>query len=176
MAVRLRTGDLFCVATKGIKARAIRLVTKWKSRDGRAVYNHAGMVAHPSGVTFEALGTIRLSHINDYQGNNILIVRPKVNLKRHPLQRAHKVNAFQKIYEAHNKQWYPWHRIPMMLLRPLARRHIPGFPLVCSELTAKYEVLLGTRDWAYAGITPDDLADIWHVSYCYDVLYEDAWR
>ena len=148
MKIELQRGDLFCVEGIGTISKLI----KWRTG---GVFSHAGIIVDSEGNTFEALNRLDHFHINRYEGKNIFIVRPLVDIVL--------IDEAIKILE---KKWdgtiYPYWRLVSHLIGwPFDKIHPINIP-VCSESVAYDEYLVGVRAidniW---GINPDDLADRW---------------
>lgn len=166
-------GDIFCAETPWLIGRWITVVSGWLSRDGAAEHGHAGIIINAKGDTIEALTTVRTRNIyKDFTGKRILIARPIKDLNGQPLNSRLKKTCMHKIIKIHLGQWYPWWRIPLNLIPPLAKVWGDGNHLVCSEIVAKYESLLPTRHKYYMGVSPDTLADEWrHWKQQYKIIF-----
>ena len=166
MKIQLQKGDCFVVKTDGVVSGPIREIETLQDLDGQeAVYNHAGIVVDSNGTTFESLGKIDHYKIDDYRGEQILVFR--------------RVEMTDELF---NKGWdgikdldgkiYPAWRMILFMLR-IAKWFTRDFP-VCSELVFKFEFSSGLRK-AWAGYTPDNIADEVHISKYYNIKYEGIW-
>ena len=176
MRPKLKAGDVFCSQNLSAFSRVIVAAEKFWARDGVAEYGHAGIITSVSGDTFEALGTIRADHMAKYSGSKVLIARPVKTLADMPIVRFSIDAALWKVREQHEGQRYPLWRLALHLVPPSARRIGSGDYVVCSELTAKYLRLLQTHRMVPAGLNPDDLADAFKSSRCFDIVYEGEWK
>lgn len=175
----LQRGDVFvCEGNMGVVSAAIRGAQKILSRDNRADYGHAGIVTSATGTTLEALWTVRSGHLDHYAGQRILIARPARSLYRPQVDITLRTRdlAIDQIERQYLGRVYPLWRLPLHLVPWAAKYASTGRWLVCSELVAKYLVLIAARDTVYAGISPDTLADEWVCFRNFDVLYEGDWR
>ena len=174
----LQRGDVFvCQGNMGVVSAAIRTAQKVLSRDNRADYGHAGIITSATGQTLEALWTVRAGHLDHYLGQRILIARPARSLYRPQVDISLRTRdlAIDQIERQYLGRVYPLWRLPLHLVPWLAKYASTGRWLVCSELVAKYLVLIAARDTVYAGISPDTLADEWVCFKNFDVLYEGQW-
>ena len=174
----LQRGDVFVVeGNMGMVSAAIRGAQKILSRDNRADYGHAGIITSATGTTVEALWTVRHGHLDHYLGQRILIARPTgtVFRPREPVSLRTRDQALDLVEAQYLGRIYPLWRLPLHLVPWLAKYAATGRWLVCSELVAKYLVLIAARDTVYAGIAPDTLADEWVCFRNFEVLYEGQW-
>lgn len=175
----LQRGDVFvCQGNMGVVSAAIRTAQKVLSRDNRADYGHAGIVTSATGATLEALWTVRAGRLDDYAGQRVLIARPARSLYRPQADISLRTRdlAIDQIERQYLGRVYPLWRLPLHLVPWAAKYASTGRWLVCSELVAKYLVLIAARDTVYAGISPDTLADEWVCFRNFDVLYEGDWQ
>jgi hypothetical protein len=152
---------------------AINFVQKAKAVDNHSEYSHTGIITGADGATLEALWSVKSQNLWEaYAGNQILIVR-NVNMLE-PVYAA----GIEKIRK-HIGQWYPVHRLLLHLIG--AAKWIHWDRLVCSELTAKFEVgcseYLGPDRTSgflrnYYGVNPDNLVDRWLISRYYTIVFE----
>lgn len=169
----LRPGDEFATRNPMALGAIINFVQRAKSVDNEATYSHTGIIISDEGATLEALWTIKSQNIWDaYKGQQVLIVR---NEHMSPWVFA---AGYRKIRK-HIGQWYPAHRLVLHLLG--VAKWIHWGRVVCSELTAKFEVgcaeYLGQdypsgflRTWY--GVNPDDLTDRWRIGRCFNIVFE----
>lgn len=173
----LKAGDLFCVNSAGPLSTAIKVVERVHAVDNEASYGHAGIVISPDGATFEALARIGIYHLDRYLGQQILIARPVYRLDTTRIKSNDRLVALNQVMKRHKGKLYPFWRIPLFLLPPLAKYLSAGGRfLVCSELNAYYESLLDTISGPYTGRMPDDLADRWRTSWTHKIIYQGLWQ
>ena len=166
--VRLERGDVFTSNSGVWLSHVINWCQTIWSRDNRAVYHHAGVITGPHGGTFEALWTTRYGNLmTEHDGARLLIARPFVATDV-------KNAALDSLISQHLGQWYPWWRLGLHILGPLAKWGVVE-RLVCSELVAKYLYMTGVRHNVYRGTSPDTLADELKTWRCYAVVYEGTW-
>ena len=164
MKVQVQKGDLFCVSSAGIISRMIIAVEWFHSKDGRAHFGHAGIVTDDKGGTLEALWTVKHAHLDRYRGQRMFVVRPLRQLNRGEITPTLVDRALEEIEREYLGRIYPVWRIPLHLVPPLAKwLSWKRKNLVCSELVARYERLIGVRDSISTGINPDDLDDRWRL-------------
>jgi len=168
----LRPGDEFATKNPMALGRLINFAQKVKAFDNDSRYTHSGIIIDQQGATLEALWTVRTQNIWEaYKGERVLIVR-NVHMTLPVF-----VAGFCKV-RPHIGQWYPVHRLLLMLIGVAKWIHWKG--IVCSELAAKFEAgcaeYLGD-DEAYGfmrnhyGVNPDNLVDRWAISrYCQTVF------
>lgn len=162
----LQTGDVFVVNSESIIAGLINSVSGFNSTDGESTYNHAGVIVTDGGVTFEALRVLDYSTLKSYLGQQILIARPDATY-------TNQILAMETLAAAHRGQKYPWWRIALHIYPPFARMFsYKGKWVVCSELVAKYEYLLGLRGEEYTGVTPDKLSEEWKHWKDFEIVFE----
>lgn len=161
--MELRPGDYFCVRTKSWIADAIIKVQLWKSLDHEARYNHAGIIVHPDGTTFESLQKIAHYGIQGYVGCPVLIVRHKEMTPERFLLGYEEVKKWDQFA-------YPWWRLALSFFGLAKWIHPAGIP-VCSELVVEHLHHAGLVKHDGYGWTPDALADKFK-SRCYEVIYE----
>ena len=166
--MKLMPGDVFAVNSDSLLAKSINAVQWIHSRDGEAKYNHAGIILDETGQTLEALWTIRKGHMDAYRGKQVIIAR----INAVSIQKREAV--LKQLIVEHMGQWYPFWRIPLHIVPPLAKISISK-RLVCSEFDAKYEARLGVRHGQWAGTNPDTLADEWRKWRGFDILFEGEW-
>jgi len=105
--------------------------------------------------------------MTEHDGARLLIARPFVATDV-------KNAALDSLISQHLGQWYPWWRLGLHILGPLAKWGVVE-RLVCSELVAKYLYMTGVRHNVYRGTSPDTLADELKTWRCYAVVYEGTW-
>jgi len=153
----LKSGDQFGVNSDSMVSTGINIFQKIYSADGKAEYNHSGIIVSATGETFEARRKTSYYHLKDYLGKKILIARfTDLDLDKY-------LKAIKVLRADHDEVVYPAWRLVLHVFGPHVARWI-GFGkkfLVCSELVAKLEYLEGLRHSKYRGTTPDKLADEW---------------
>lgn len=162
----LRPGDVFASANPQALGRVINIVQRMYSDDGHSEYGHAGIILDSSGNTFEALWTIKRSHIEAYTGKKFLVARWK------GMNQYLFAKGFSKVV-IQEGQWYPVARLFLHLLH-LPKVHIRNRE-VCSELACHFLIAAGAvmRSGAnWFGVTPDELVDEWRISRHFDIIYE----
>lgn len=166
-------GDEFASRNPMALGSVINLAQRIKAVDDESEYTHTGIITDPHGATLESLWTVtRQSIWEAYAGEKVLIVR-NINMTPDVY-----VAGFNKIRK-HVGQWYPVHRL---LLHALGlAKWIHWDRIVCSELTAKFEVGCGEYigpDRAagfmhtYHGVNPDNLVDRWKISRYFNIVFE----
>lgn len=172
----VRLGDVFVTSNDTKLGFLIRLAEKFWAKDGKARFGHAGIILDSRGTTFEALPDgLKYSTLDEYCGSEVMITRPVQSLTHNPILRLNKAIALRKVVACHLGQKYPYWRILLHIIPPLARRISKGERLVCSELTAKYLREIGAWGEVVAGINPDDLADAFEVRDSFDVIFDGVW-
>jgi hypothetical protein len=155
---------------------AILAIEWFHSQDNEAKYGHAGIIVDSSGMTFEAKTTLRYGHISNYTGREIFITRPGIcsNEEDYKLVPQERWNcALYSLVKQHKGQIYPFWRLFLHLAPALAKfMSINGNRLVCSELVAKAEWLVGIRRGPYSGVNPDNLADRWRIGRHYRTVFK----
>jgi hypothetical protein len=164
--VTLMVGDVFGTYSGSFLAKGITAIQWFWSKDMDADYNHTGIIQGPEGRTFEALWTIREGELfEEYQGCQVIIARYT------GCDEGKKQLELDNLKRKHSGQWYPWWRLFMHVVPPLARISVFKRP-VCSELVARYLFFLGARHEHWAGTNPDTLVDEWNQWKHFDVIFE----
>jgi len=177
-APQLHPGDVFCVhGNMPVVSALIRGAEQFWSIDNEACYGHAGIVTSASGATLEALWRVRPATLEAYMGQNIIVARPLTTGTDPacPITPMAKDLAIASV-SSHLGRMYPGWRLALHLIPPLAKYLSTGRYLVCSELTAKYLQLIGSRIGPFAGVNPDTLADEWRRWKNFEVIFEGVWR
>lgn len=165
----LLAGDLFATRNPMALGVAINTVQGFWSSDGRSEYSHAGIICDATGRTFESNHHIEYGHLLKYDGKKILIAR---NLRMTP---AKAIKGWKTVKHL-NGMIYPYWRLILHLIPPLARRlHLIEIP-VCSELAAWFLHGCGLRHKNYMGTNVDTLVDEWKNYDDYDVIFEGVFR
>lgn len=150
----LQRGDVFCTKNPMMLGRAIMAIETVWSKDNNAAYSHSGIVTDPDGTTLEALWRIKGNDLNAYAGQNVIILRWDGMTE----------DAYWKGMDAISGdvgRFYPFWRLPLFIIPPLAKYFDPTNVPVCSELACKFWIGAGFAaigDWR--GQTPEDVADL----------------
>jgi hypothetical protein len=164
--LRLLKGDLFGTENPAALGIAINAAQKFHSRDNESIYTHSGIIVNSDGDTVESLWTVKMQNVFEaYAGKKIVIARYM------PLTEQ----AWEQTWwmlENHLGQKYPWWRLPLHLIPPLAKYlSFTGMP-VCSELVAKAEYYMRARHRWWTGANPDTLSDEWHTWKNFEIIFE----
>jgi hypothetical protein len=161
----IQRGDIFCTINPMLLGKMISASEKFWSKDGRAEYSHSGIMLDCS-YTFEALWTVKSQPLKTaYRGDKVLVARPKVEYGI--------INSsIGKIVRKYGGDWYPFFRLPLFLLPPVARMVHFSRKSVCSEITAEYLNLIKIIDYSWYGQNPDDIADIAKRYSGMEIVYE----
>ena len=166
-------GDAWCSSSPWFIGRWIVAVSGWLSADGQAKYGHSGIITDDKGKTLEALMRVKDRNIyDDFKGKHVVIARPVLNLDRKPILDSVKSVAVSIMIKEHLHKRYPWWRVPLNIIPPLARKLATKKYVVCSEMTAKYLWLVGSRHDQYPGTSPDRLSDEFHRWRQYEIVFE----
>jgi len=165
--IELKRGDIFCTRNPMWLGRMINAVQTFWAADNHSEYSHAGIITDPDGTTFESLWTIRHNHIDKYEGAQVLIGRHMC------INSAMFEHGWERI-RGHQGQIYPFHRLLLHIIPPVAKYVATGRFPVCSELVCKFlwEITL-VRTWA--GKNPDHVADMIKLYRGFEVVYEGMW-
>jgi hypothetical protein len=170
LPVLLQPGDVFAVTSDKWLANRINDVSKFWSDDNQSRYSHSGIIITHHGRTMEALKRLDFYYLSQYVGQPIIIARPSAPVHRCQL-------AIDLLVKEHINQAYPWWRILLHTVQPLAKLiTYKGKYVVCSELVAKYLHYLKVRHPIYTGVTPDMLADEWRRWKDFEIIYEGVWK
>lgn len=163
----LMPGDTFGTYSHKLIAHSINVIQWIWSNDSKAVYNHTGIIQNAEGKTLEAsLWTISEPNLfEESKGEQVIIARYNGCSLEKKKQELENLKAY------HLKQWYPWWRLFMHIIPPLAKVNIFKRP-VCSELTARYLYFIGARHEHWSGTRPDTLVDEWVKWKEFDILFE----
>lgn len=173
---RLQAGDVFCVTTAGPLSIVIRAIERFWAEDDKAEFGHTGIITGEDGASFEALTRVRHSTIDRYKGKHVLVARPMRSIDGAVIMRAKKIKAMKQLASEYAGKWYPFWRLLLHMIPALAKYiSYDGRFLICSELTAKYENYIGTRQGPYTGVNPDDLGDGWRSDKNYIIIHDDTW-
>lgn len=177
--IDLQPGDVFCVRGKGFVAACIRGAEWLISKDGEAIYGHAGIITSEQGDTFEALWTIRADTLNRCRGQQVIIARPTSSPNSclpTPISRVAKMLAIDAVQKQYQGRDYPLWRLPLHLIPWVAKFAATRHWLVCSEVVAFYLSMIAATGSTYTGINPDDLADMFRRWRNFDVIFEGVWE
>jgi len=165
----VQLGDEFGEFSHHTLAHGINFFQALYAKDHNAKYNHTGIIINANGDTTEALWTIGPDSLWNPNriGHRIIIVRYtgcSLEVKQKELA---------NLIAYHKGQWYPWWRMFMHIVPPLAKISLFKRP-VCSEYTARYEHFIGAGDSHWAGKRPDTLVDSWNQRSGddYQIIYE----
>lgn len=168
----IQIGDVFVVeGNMGFLSSMIRGVDWFWSPDNEASYGHAGIITNSSGDTLEALWSVRKDNISRYKDKPVLIARPTFRVSDgRGITDAERFAAVKRVEKEFLGKTYPVWRLPLMVIPPLGKFVASGNWLVCSELVAYYEYLIGARCKPYTGVYPGTLADEWRRWKNFDVI------
>jgi len=149
----LQPGDIFLTRNPMALGKAINWIQRIKSNDNESIYSHAGIITTDSGMTLEALWTIKSQNLFDaYEGSRVMIGRNTRMTKDRYIKGIKTVRPF-------TGRRYPFHRLFLHLI-PGASKYInTGRFLVCSELVDKFLFEAGIEK-QYRGRNPDNIADM----------------
>lgn len=159
--------DFFATANpSAVLGYGINAVQKWNSRDNQSRYTHAGIVINNAGDIIESLWRVKVGNLYErYAGTQVIIAR-YVELDEKAWEKA-----FLMLLD-HVNDKYPWWRLPLHVVPPLAKYlSFTGMP-VCSELVAKVEYYIGARHRWWSGTCPDTLVDEWRRWRGFEIVYE----
>lgn len=168
--IKLQRGDVFAVNSESLIANAINSVSAFWSTDGESQMNHCGIIVNEQGRTFEAKRRVDEYDLSQYIGRRMVIARLLSS-------ETNKKVALMRLYREHQGSTYPFWRIPLHLIPPLARAFsYQGKFLVCSEVVAKYEHMVGNRHKNFAGTRPDTLVDEWRKWRSTEIIFDGVFR
>lgn len=174
--IRLQAGDVFCcTGNMPVVSRLIRAIEWLWSKDNEASYGHAGIITSNMGNTIEALWTVKAARLGYYDGQKVIIARPRMTENGGYIAPSDKARALEKM-EKYLGRWYPLWRLPLHLVPPLAKLVATGNNMVCSELVARYLQEISARPGPYTGVNPDTLADEWRRWKNFTIVYEGEWQ
>lgn len=163
MKIKLEKGDVFLTRNPMMLGRMINAVQRFWSQDNKSVYSHAGVIISEEGDTFEALWTIKASHIKEYEGKDIAIYR-------HKYMTHNKFYKGMKVILGHKGKIYPFYRLALMIFPPAAK-HLSFGGIVCSEVLGKFLNGCGT-DIQWRGLTPDGSHDFMKNHRDFDLVFQ----
>lgn len=151
--ITLQRGDIFCVRGDTLLAKIILAVQAAFSTDGKAEYSHTGIIVDTSGITLEALSTIRNEHLYEkYRGFPVIIGRHQ------DMTEERFLNGMDFIQDQVGKR-YPWWRL-LMRLNPAAATHVNlTGRLDCAALACKFLKGCGLIGY-FQGMVPDTVAEM----------------
>jgi hypothetical protein len=159
-------GDVFATTNRMVLARGINAFQRFWAHDNISEYSHAGIIIDSMGNTLESNWTVERKNIfTDYKDKKVIIARPL------GLTAEKFVEAFTEI-KKHEGRWYPAYRLFFHMFPPTAKYLSFGKWLVCSELTAKWEYLIGYRHKFYAGTNVDMIVDEWRHWKNFKIIFE----
>ena len=163
----LKAGDLFATANpSAVLGRGISAIQKWNSRDNESTYTHAGIITTSGGDIIESLWRVEIGDLYQRCMGRSLIVARYTELEESNWNRT-----FVMLLEHVGKR-YPWWRLPLHIVPPLAKYlSFTGMP-VCSELVAKAEHYMGARHRWWTGTCPDTLVDEWRRWRGFEIVFE----
>jgi hypothetical protein len=152
--LKLQAGDFFCTENPMALGKAIRFIERLRDHE-KSVYSHSGIITDPTGITLEALWTVRGNHLNAYQGDQLIIGR-WVDLTS---------NGLEKGYEAISPEVdteYPFWRLVFFMTPRACQQYVStGKYAVCSELTCKFLFGAGCTDLpTWEAQDPQNVADL----------------
>lgn len=165
--IEVKAGDVFGTSNPNSNVGwGIEKIQKWNSRDNESIYTHSGVIINSEGDTIESLWTVCTQNIfEDYSTNKIIIARWD------KLTDLAWENSYQMLM-GHYGDKYPFWRLPLHIIPPLAKYlSFTGMP-VCSELVAKHLYYIGARHRWWTGTCPDTLADEWRRWKGYTIVFE----
>jgi hypothetical protein len=164
----IRPGDGFVSDNPQGLGKLINPVQRFWSADDASEYGHAGIIQNSLGLTLESLWRVDEKNLFQYYaGAEILVARPN------KASEFKKKAVISKLRKEHLGQMYPYWRLALHLIPPLAKNvSANGKFLVCSELVGKYLWQIGHRHSHYLGTNPDTLADEWVHWRNMDIVWE----
>jgi len=145
----------------------------WIAPDRKSGFSHALLVINKNGATFESgiklkgksfhrIGSQDL--FKAYDGYKMMVIRHEEMTDKKFIE------VFPKFSEEYNEMIYPYWRLPLYFIPPIARRFNVIHPVVCSELVAKFYTLIKDKDGKpfmrfHLGVYPDYLADMGDLTY-----------
>jgi len=174
MTIEIKRGDVFCSSNPSVGVGLLINAVQWLwSRDGSSTYSHSGVIISDDGQTLEALPKKVESQdfLKAYSGDMVLVARPIARKASNvPTIDTDIDNGLRDVLKQKGNI-YPWWRIPMHIIPPLAKIMIFK-RMVCSELVAYYLYKAGSRHDGYKGTNPDTLADEWRNWNNFDIIFE----
>lgn len=164
---KFKPGDIFLTRNPMWLGHAINTVQWFWSKDGQSHYSHAGIIINSAGSTYEALWRVKKSHILTYAGKQDPV--PVLIARHETMSPENFIQAFNKIRQQHDNDFYPFYRLVFHIFPPLAKLSIGR--VVCSELVAKFLTYADIMDW-FNGCNPDDLHDIIRIDQKFHIIYE----
>ena len=162
--MNLLPGDIFLTNQGGFMSKAIVRVNRFWTLDGEAKYSHAGIIIGHDGETFESRWHMGRYDMSDFDGIPTLIAR-------HQLMNPNRFERGMNQILRYEGRTYPWWRIPLFLIPPLAQHLSTGRYLVCSGTVSKFLWGAGLLE-SYKGWTPDNLDDMTHHWKLWDIIHE----
>ena len=152
--IKLLPGDIVCTSNPMAIGRLITAVERFWSHDDDARYSHSLIIITRTGLTLEALWTVKSQRLSDaYKGDKIAVYRYSGMTKE--MFRAGLDGVL-----GHYGNWYPLHKLITNLIPPLGKYLNTGKRLICSELVGKFLHCAGVPGFKYfLGLTPDVISD-----------------
>lgn len=164
--IQIHPGDCFFTKNSPLFDLPINVYQRIMSDDHKAEYGHCGTIIDTEGTTFEALWKIKNQNIWEaYKGEKILI-------GRHCCMTPAKAKKGYDAVRHRLGQRYPWWRIPLMLIPPLARKVNLTGRGVCSETMFKQLNKSGFPEYKWNGRTPDNGADLVKYDPDWEIIFE----
>jgi hypothetical protein len=139
--IEIHMGDVFCTENPFFMGRAICAMERFWDLDKKAEFSHSFFtISDKTGR--EVLWTKRDRDFREhYRGSKILIGRHK---DMTPLKASKGIMALEKFMPEYYSKWhflkrhYPWWRIVLHIIPPLAKYISTGNYMVCSEYTKRF--------------------------------------
>lgn len=166
----IKEGDVFCTndPRPGLST-CINFLQKLWDVDNRSSYSHAGIITDVGGNTFEALWTVKRQNIFiDYKDKDVLIGRV-VDMD------SSKFDTGMRKVLKYEGNIYPFYRLFLHMLPPLAKYVSTGRYLVCSELVGKFLKYSGAGKGHltyYKGLNPNSISDMIRKWDVWEVVFE----
>lgn len=140
----------------------------WISPDRKSEYSHALLITNKRGITFESGIKIKGKAFHRIGSQNLFEAYKGYNVKviRHEVMTESKFwEVFPAFAEKYNHNVYPYWRLPLYFVPPIARRLHFINPVVCSELVSCFYYEVKDNDGNrlmrfYLGVYPDYLSDM----------------
>ena len=152
--LQLLPGDIVCTSNPMAIGRLITAVERFWSSDDEAKYSHSLIIITRTGLTLEALWTVKSQRLHDaYRGDKIAVYRYSGMSQR-------AFRAGLDAAAAHYGNWYPLHKLITNLIPPIGKYLATKNRLICSELVGKFLRYAGVPGFHnYLGLTPDVISD-----------------
>lgn len=152
--IKLLPGDIVCTSNPMALGRLITAVERFWSSDDEAKYSHSLIILTRTGLTLEALWTVKSQRLFDaYKGDKIAVYR-------YLSMDKDKFRAGIDGVTGHYGDWYPLHKLITNLIPPIGKYLSTKNRLICSELVGKFLRYAGVPGFKhYLGLTPDVISD-----------------